>query len=546
MNSLLIVVFSLVLFIVAYRFYGRFMERMWDISAGRKTPVMEKQDGVDYVPARHWTILFGHHFASIAGAGPILGPVIACMLWGWLPAALWVILGSILLGGMHDFSALVLSMRHKGRSIGEITESVMGRRSRILFSLFIWLALILVVAVFVSVTANTFVQAPEIVIPTFGLILIAMLFGLLVYRFNCHYIYATIGALVLLSSLFVVGNRYPVSFSVAEPLKLWIIILVAYSFVASIMPVNLLLQPRDYLSSFLLIAGLVLGYAGLFTSRPAINTPAYISFTAAGQKGTLWPMMFVIIACGAISGFHSLVASGTTSKQITSEKDAKKIGYGSMLTEGVLSVLALLCVCAGLYWKKDGSSFNYPELMATGNWIGTFATGYGQVISRILNPDVGKMLAIVMINAFVLTTLDTSARITRYISQELFGESWNVKIFRNRYFSTFFIVLIAGWLAFGNWQKIWPVFGAANQLVATIALFVAGMFLLRWRKKVSLATFLPSLFMFLTTITALLYQAQGFYRSKNFLLGNIAIILVALAGFVIAEGLRKIHTLKTS
>lgn len=545
MSSLLLVGFSLVLFAAAYRFYGRFLEKLWEISPDRKTPVSEKQDGVDYVPAKHWTILFGHHFASISGAGPILGPVIACMLWGWLPAALWIIFGSILLGGVHDFASLVLSLRHRGKSIGEITESVMGRRSKIVFSLFLWFTLILVVAVFASVTANTFVQEPAIVIPTFGLILIAFIFGFLVYRLNCHYLYATLGALVLLASLFVLGHKFPLSVTVAEPLKVWIVILLLYSFIASIIPVNFLLQPRDYLSSFILIAGLVFGYAGLFVARPAINAPAYISFTAAGQKGTLWPMMFVIIACGAISGFHSLVASGTTSKQITNERDAKKISYGGMLTEGVLSILALLCVCAGLYWNRTGSALNYPELMAGGNWIGTFAAGYGQVTSRILNPGVGKMLAIVMINAFVLTTLDTATRITRYISQELFGDSWNVKIFKNRHFATFFVVLIAGYLAFGNWQKIWPVFGAANQLVAAIALFVAGLFLLFLRKKASLATFIPALFMFLTTITALLYQAQVFYRSKNFLLGNIALLLVVLAVFVIMEGARKLLRLKT-
>ncbi len=540
MSSLLLAGVSLILFIVAYRYYGRFLERLWEISPERKTPAFEKQDGVDYIPAKHWTILFGHHFASIAGAGPILGPVIACMLWGWLPAALWIVFGSILLGGVHDFAALALSMRYKGRSLGEITETVMGRRGKVIFSLFLWFTLILVVAVFASVTANTFVKEPAIVIPTFGLILIAFLFGLLVYRLNCHYLYATLGALILLGFFFVLGDKFPFSFTVAEPLKLWIIILLVYSFIASVIPVNLLLQPRDYLSSFLLVGGLVLGYAGLFTAKPVLNAPAYISFNAAAGQGSLWPMMFVIIACGAISGFHSLVASGTTSKQITNERDAKKIGYGSMLTEGVLSILALLCVCAGLTWNRAGSSFNYPELMATGDWIGTFATGYGQVTSKIFNPDVGKMLAIVMINAFVLTTLDTATRITRYISEELFGDSWKMKPFKNRFFATFFVVFIAGYLAFGNWQKLWPVFGAANQLVAAIALFVAGLFLLFVRKKNSPATFLPAFFMFLTTITALLYQAQGFYRSRHFLLGNIAILLVVLALFVIVEGVCKL------
>ncbi len=539
MNSLLVAGISIILFITAYHFYGHYLEKLWGISPERKTPAFEKQNGVDYVPAKHWTILFGHHFASIAGAGPILGPVIACMLWGWVPAVLWIVFGSILLGGVHDFSALVLSLRYQGKSIGEITETVMGRRSKIVFSLFLWFTLILVVSVFSSVTANTFVHEPAIVIPTFGLIFLALLFGFFVYKLNYNYLYATLSALVLLPVLFVLGNRFPLSFTVADPWKVWIIILLIYSFVASVIPVNLLLQPRDYLSSFLLIGGLLLGYAGLFTSSPVVNAPAYISFSAGGGQGTLWPMMFVIIACGAISGFHSLVASGTTSKQITNERDAKKVGYGSMLTEGVLSVLALLCVGAGLYWNKSGSALNYPELMATGDWIGTFATGYGQVISRIFSPDVGKMLAIVMINAFVLTTLDTATRITRYISEELFVDCWKIKVFKNRYFATFFVILVAGYLAFGNWQKIWPVFGAANQLVAAIALFVAGLFLLFIRKKHSRITFIPAVFMFITTITALIYQSQGFYRHKNFLLGNLSLLLVFLAVFVIIEGINK-------
>ena len=539
MSALLVVGASLLLFVVAYHFYGRFLERLWDVSPDRKTPAFEKEDGVDYVPAKHWTILFGHHFSSIAGAGPILGPVIACVVWGWFPAVLWIVFGSILLGGVHDFSALILSLRYGGNSVGEVAESIIGRRSRVLFSLFLWLSLVLVVAVFSAVTANTLVQEPQIVIPTFGLILLALIFGVLIYRLGANYTYATLGALVLLILLFVLGDHFPVSIRGASPVKVWIIILLIYSFVASVVPVNLLLQPRDYLSAFILFFGLLLGYAGLSTSRPAINTPAYISFSA-GTKGPLWPMMFVMIACGAISGFHSLVASGTTSKQIANEKDGKKIAYGGMLTEGVLSVLALLCVCAGLYWDSSIPSLSYPLLMQKGDWIGTFATGFGQITSRILRPETGKMLAIVMINAFVLTTLDTATRITRYISSELFGDAWKIKVFKNRYFATFFVILAAGYLALGNWQKIWPVFGASNQLVAAIALFVAGVFLLK-KGKGAFTAILPSIFMFLTTITALFYQSHSFYREKNYLLGNISVLLVFLALFFIFEGINKLR-----
>ncbi|MCM8760250.1 MAG: carbon starvation protein A [Candidatus Omnitrophica bacterium] len=544
MNSIFIAGIALVLFVVAYRFYGRFLDKLWDIDSERKTPAFEKEDGVDYIPAKHWLILFGHHFSSIAGAGPILGPVIACMLWGWLPAALWIIFGSIFIGGVHDFGALVISLRYGGSSVGDVTQSVINRRCKILFSLFLYLSLILVVAVFASVTATTLIKEPQIVIPTFGLIFIAILFGVVIYRWHWNYVYATLLALILLVLLFVIGYQFPLSLGQGSSVvKLWIIILLLYSFVASITPVNLLLQPRDYISSFILFFGLIFGYAGLVTARPYIHTPAYISFTASA-KGTLWPMMFVIIACGAISGFHSLVASGTTSKQITSEKHAKRIAYGGMLTEGILSILALLSVCAGLFWNSGISSLDYPLLMEKGDWIGTFAVGYGQITSRILNYQAGKTIAIVMINAFVLTTLDTATRITRYISQEVFGYEWNINAFKNRYFSTFIVILIAGYLAFGNWQKLWPVFGASNQLVAGIVLSVAGIFLMKKGKR-ALTSFIPAIFMFLTTITALIYQAQHFYRDKNYLLGNISLVLVCLAIFFIEESIRKLKEVRT-
>ncbi len=537
MNSLVLVGISLFLFAGGYHFYGRYLEKIWDVSKERKTPAFEKEDGVDYIPAKNWIILFGHHFSSIAGAGPILGPVITCILWGWLPAALWIIFGSIFFGGVHDFSSLILSLRYGGNSVGEVAETIIGKRSRILFSLFLILSLILVVAVFAAVTANTLVAEPQIIIPTFGLIFVAFIFGFLVYRLKFNYIFATAGALILIFFLFILGNRFPISFGEGDAVKLWILILLLYSFVASVVPVNLLLQPRDYLSAFILFFGLIFGYLGLFTSRPAVNAPSLISFSA-GKNGTLWPMMFVMIACGAISGFHSLVSSGTTSKQIASEKDAKKIAYGGMLTEGVLAILALLCVGAGLRWNNSIPSISYPLLMEKGNWIGTFATGYSQVTSKLMKPEVGKMIAIVMINAFVLTTLDTATRITRYISSELFGDAFKIKIFKNRYFSTFFVIVMAAYLAFGNWQKIWPVFGASNQLVAAIALFVAGFFLLN-KGRGAFTALLPSLFMFLTSTAALFYQSLTFFKEKNYLLFIVSILLIILAIFFIFEGVKR-------
>ncbi|MCM8833108.1 MAG: carbon starvation protein A [Candidatus Omnitrophica bacterium] len=534
MNSLFVFLFGLVLFVIAYIFYGKFLERLWEIDEKRQTPAYKKKDGVDYIPAKHWLILFGHHFSSIAGAGPILGPVIAVCIWGWGPALLWIILGSIFLGGVHDFSSLILSVRNDGQTAGEITKNILGEKSKIIFSLFLWFSLILVVAVFAAVTAKTFIEEPKIVFPTFFLIIDAIIFGFLVYRKNFSIFYSTIICLILLLIFFIIGKEIPIIIKL-NPLKIWIIILLIYGFVASILPVNILLQPRDYLSSFILFSGIFFGYIGLLITHPSVKTPFYISFFS--EKGSLWPLMFVIIACGAISGFHGLVSTGTTSKQIGNEKDIRKIGYGGMLTEGLLSILALLSVSAGLFWTSSIPELNYPDLMKKGDWIGTFATGYGQILKKIFDPKIGKLLAIVMINSFVLTTLDTATRISRYITQELFGLSFKIKFLRNRYNATLLVIIFSGYLAFGNWQKIWPVFGASNQLVAGIILFLCSLYLFLNKRK-SLSILVPSIIMFLTTIIALTIQMISFYKQKNYLLGNISLILIILSIFIIDEGIK--------
>ncbi len=256
-------------------------------------------------------------------------------------------------------------------------------------------------------------------------------------------------------------------------------------------------------------------------------------------------MMFVMIACGAISGFHSLVSSGTTSKQIPDAKYTRHIAYGSMLTEGILAAVALLCVSAGLYWNSPFPELNYPDLMSKGNWIGTFATGYGVVVSKIFSSDIGKLIAMVMVNSFVLTTLDTATRITRYITSEIFGQSFKIQILNNRFFATFCVVIFAAYLAIGPWEKIWPVFGASNQLVAGLVLFVCSCFLMM-KKKNSLSTLIPAILMLVITIAALIYQAIGFYKSKHLLLGNISVILIILAFFIVLEGAETIRKLRKS
>ncbi len=526
-------------FFLAYHFYGRLLERLWQVDSQKKTPAVEKTDGVDYVPAKNWTILFGHHFASIAGAGPILGPVIAGVFWGWGPALAWIVLGCVFLGGVHDFSSLMVSLRHQGTSVGDVTASVLGRRAQIVFSLFLWITLVLVVAVFAAITAKTLISEPQIVVPTFSLIFIAVFFGLLVYRAGLSQRVTTLLSLILMVIVFILGYHLPIKIPAQHAVTIWTIILLVYAGVASVLPVQFLLQPRDYLSSFVLFAGMAVGYLGILTLRPVFQSPFYLSFHSS--QGNLWPMLLVIIACGAISGFHSLVSSGTTSKQLANEKEAKKIAYGGMLTEGALAFLALVCVAAGLSWDTPGSSLNYPELMKNGEPIRTFGLGYGQIVARVIGSQAGTFLAIVMINGFVLTTLDTATRIARYITQELFGYGCGIRLLRNRYFSTFLVLVCTGYLAFGNWQKLWPVFGASNQLVAAIVLLVCGCYLLLSNRN-SAAVLVPSILMFITTIWALLWQAGQFYQKKNYFLGNVSLGLVLLSLFVLMEAVRLIIT----
>ena len=531
MNSLVISGIGIFLFLIAYKFYAGYLERLWGVNPDEKTPAYKNRDGVDYIPVKHWSILFGHHFASIAGAGPIIGPVIAGVIWGWGPAVLWIVFGSILLGGVHDFSALMVSIRHNGKSIGDVSSSVIGRRAKIIFSIFLWFTLVLIVAVFAAVTAKTFIGEPKIVIPTFSLIIIAIFFGILVYRLNFPQIYATIISLILYVLLFIIGSKFSVVINSKDAMKIWIIILLSYSFIASVMPVNLLLQPRDYLSSFILFFGLLFGYIGLIITHPQIHAPAFISFSSS--KGPLWPMMFVIIACGAISGFHSLVSSGTTSKQLPNEKYAKRIGYGGMLMESALAVMALLAVSAGLLWKGPNLNFVYPYLMKTKGWIYTFGAGYMRITKPLLG-SIGLIAGVTMLNAFILTTLDSATRIARYIGVELFGEGFGIPIFRNIYFNTLVIILIALLLSLGAWKSIWPVFGASNQLIASLSLFIGSLWLMNKGKKYKIAL-IPGYFMFITTLGALIYQAFLFFHQRNYLLEIVSLILIILAIFLIFE-----------
>ncbi len=520
MSALLIFLLAIVCFAAGYRFYASRVAALFPIDVKRPTPAVQKYDGVDFVPAKNWLVLFGHHFSSIAGAGPIIGPVIGCIYWGWLPALVWIVVGTVLLGGVHDFVTLIISVREEGHSIPEVAASAVSKRARRIFSVFVWLALILVVAVFAHLCAKTFVTEPQIILPSAGLIPAAVLVGFLVYRRGAGLGGATLLGLGILGLCMAVAPHVPVPGAWAD-VRVWTLILLGYAFVASVLPVNILLQPRDYLCSFLLIIGVAAGIMGLLVTRPVVTQPAFISVNTS--QGYLWPMMFVTIACGAISGFHAVVSSGTTSKQLANERYGRRIGYGGMVAEGIVALIAVLAVVSGISRSQTGLCLLLKDVGP----ICVYGEGYAGLTRVFLGPY-GKFLGVVILNAFILTTLDTATRVCRYITEELMG-------LKNRFVATGVTVVCAGVLALsGAWNKLWPAFGASNQLVAALALFVAACWFLARGKNVRY-TLGPALFMFVTTVAALFVQARIYIREGNYLLALITGTLLVLAFVMVNE-----------
>jgi len=524
MSSLTVLVGSAVFFFLGYRFYARRIESLWTIDQERQTPAYSKYDGVDYVPSQNWLVLFGHHFASIAGAGPIIGPALAVTLWGWGPSLIWIVIGSIFFGGIHDFGSLIISAKEEGRTIGEIAENAISRRAKIILSIFTWLALMLVIAVFAYFGANTFVTQPEVILPSFGIIPVAVLTGLGLYRFKMNPVLVTVLGLAAFGGLIVLGGMFPITLAVDQ--SVWIIVLLIYCFFASIIPVNYLLQPRDYLSSFLLAAGIIVALAGILISRPTMNAPMFIANKSS--LGYLWPMMFITVACGANSGFHSLVASGTTSKQLANERYAKRIGFGAMMMEGFLAVIVIIMIVGGF------SLFEFNgHILAKTAPVSMYGEGYGNITAPLLGKW-GTFFALTVLNVFILTTLDSATRITRYISEELFQ-------IKNRYLSSGIVVLCGGWLALGKdsaqnplWQKIWPAFGASNQLVAALALMVIACWLLAKGKATKFAL-IPAVFMLVTSLTALVFLLIKNIQEQDITLIVVSSVLIISAGYLAFE-----------
>ncbi|MDH3252960.1 MAG: carbon starvation protein A, partial [Ignavibacteria bacterium] len=503
LNAALFGVLGAVWFFAMYRWYGGFIDRtLIQSNDDRPTPANTLRDNVDFVPSKP-TLLFGHHFSSIAGAGPIVGPIFAYSLFGWVPAVLWILLGSVFIGAVHDYTALMTSVRNKGMSVADLAQKHVSNTARWIFSVFLWLALVLVIAVFAVLTAQTLAEMPEIVIPTIGLMLLAVVFGYFVYRRNLNVVTGTVIALTVMFALIVIGDFTPVQAS----FQFWLVFSLVYSLIASTIPVWVLLQPRDYLSMYILLFGIVLAFVSLLVMQPQINGPAFVSFSSS--QGPLWPILFITVACGAISGFHSVVSSGTTAKQLRRESDGKIVAFGGMVTEGALALIVVLLVSSVLFWKEapsgELSGFVFTSLLAEKGANITFGTAIGRAMVSLGIPiTYGIAFGILMLNAFILTTLDTCARLTRYIVAESVGQK--VPLFANKFVATGMGLIVAYLLTVGNnWKILWPAFGATNQLIGALSLLVVSAYMFGYKKK-TIYTLVPGIFLLITTEGALFYQ----------------------------------------
>ncbi|MDO5133046.1 MAG: carbon starvation protein A [Eubacteriales bacterium] len=571
MNAALILLVSIILLVIGYIFYGSWLAKQWGIDSRRPTPAHELEDGMDYVPAKA-PVLLGHHFSSIAGAGPINGPIQAAV-FGWVPVLLWVLIGGIFFGGVHDFGALFASIRHKGQSIGEVISSSMGRTAKRLFIIFGYLTLLLVVAAFASIVANTFGTTTSAGVMREGaaleanlstamisvlFIVLAMIFGFLVYRRNVSIGPATaIGIVGIIAIVFIGLNFHPIALSY----NVWMWVLGLYILIASVTPVWILLQPRDYLSSYLLYFMIIVSVIGVLgaalTGTGSLAIPAFGLAEAKGNglftTGSLFPALFITIACGAISGFHSLVSSGTTAKQIDREGDARLIGYGSMLVECVVAVLSLCAV--GYVWADAVGSVSADtgRLASTfASPTAVFATGISKMLGSFTNEGVQNIMyqmLVLAVSVFCLTSLDTATRLARYMFQEFWlvdGETPEDindgrKILVNPYFATAITVVLGVALGMTGYTKIWPLFGAANQLLAALGLIAVCAWLGNVGKNNKMF-FIPMCFMLIVTICSLLQTIIAKISAGgdiwNYIQALIAVLLVVLAVVLAAIAFR--------
>ncbi len=549
-------------YLIAYHTYGRFLaKKIFKLNKNAPVPSVELQDGVDYVPARKG-IIFGHHFTSIAGTGPIVGPAIG-IIWGWLPAVLWVTLGCIFMGAVHDFGALIVSMRNEGKSISEIAAKYINIRVRFIFFAVVFLSLLIVIAIFGVVIAAVFTTFPSSVIAVWLQIPIAIALGFAIYKKGTSIPVATAIAVAGMYLCIAVGSWLPIEFDMALGIPatgFWVIILLIYAWVASTLPVTTLLQPRDYINAWQLFIAMALLVGGTVVASLAGKLPLVapaINTSLPPDTPPIWPVMFVIIACGAISGFHSLVASGTTAKQVAKEPDTLFVGYGSMLLEGALAVLVIICVAAGVGMALklgDGTTLTgqaawqhqYSTWMGASGLsdkIAPVVIGAANMMGTLGLPDaVGITLMGVFIASFAGTTLDTSTRIQRYVISEL-ASDLRIPFLANRWVATSFAVLTAAALAFATGadgtgaMKLWPLFGSANQLLAALALLLITLYLKRKGGLKFIVTAVPCLIMLVITSWAMVKNEIDFINKANWLLVIIGGGIFALALWMTIEAL---------
>ena len=555
MKTVVLLIVAFAGYLVAYHTYGRFLaRRIFQLRKETPPPSRTHRDGIDYVPTRRG-IIFGHHYTSIAGLAPIVGPGIA-IIWGWVPALIWIVFGSIFLGAVHDFGSLVVSMRAKGRSVGDLVSDLINPRVRQLFLLIIFFLLLIVIAIFALIIAILFGMYPQAVLPVWFEIPIAVWLGYMVYKRGKNHATFAIIAVALMYLTVIIGSYLPIKMPAMlgmSTIMVWMIILFIYSFIASSLPVQTLLQPRDYINAHQLFVVFGLLFIGAIWAHPTVVAPA-LNLSPKGAPPII-PMLFVVIACGAISGFHSLVSSGTSCKQCSTETDAKFVGYGSMLMEGSLSVLVIVAVGAGIglgLVVKGGEvltgvaafTHHYESWGAAAGLASNLDAIVQGMSNLLVSYGIPKKIAVTIMGVFIVsfgaTTLDSATRIQRYIISEL-GASWKVKPMTGRYSATFIAVATAMILAFYSGDGkggmvLWPLFGATNQLLAGLSLMVLTIYLLR-KKRSIMSAVIPFIFMVVMDGWAMLINIRNFATTGKIFLLVLAIIIFGLLVWMIAETL---------
>ena len=566
MNSLVLSVLAVAGYIIAYNFYGKFIAKeLFKLSDKNIMPSHELNDGVDFVPTKKH-ILFGHHFTTIAGLGPIVGPAIG-IIWGWLPAFIWVFLGSIFMGAVHDFSTLVISARNQGKTIGDLTGDIISPATRYAFQFIMQFLLFIVLSVFAMIVGLLFVMYPESVFPVWMQIPIAVWLGWEMNKGKNDLVYSII-AVILLYLCVIAGTYMPITLPpvLGSSVTSWTIILFIYVYFASTIPVHKLLQPRDYINSHQLLVAMALMFIGLIVAHPVITAPAInpAAYAADTDIPGLMPLLFITIACGAISGFHSLASSGTTVKQVNKEKDTLFIGYGSMILESILAVLVLMAIAGGLGMglEKDGvvytglDAFNqHYRSWSTASGLNAkleaFVVGASNLLSSYGVPAVvGKSIIAVFIVSFANTTLDSATRIQRLSLQEIFKSRKGkvIKPFDNRYVTTLIVVLAALFMTLAKPAAegaliLWPLFGSLNQLLAALALGIVTVYLHQKGKNI-LYTFLPMVAVLFVTVWSMIINITGFVEHNEVLLFVFSVIIMLLTLWLIVSSVYSVFLKK--